>query len=134
MSEKIVYWHRELPPLEAEVAGEYTVEAASAPVPGTIARRDDLWDTCYCDLMEKTRARIEQEVARLHGDYARVVDEAIEPRRDEVKGEAWLRGRFSYVLYRQRTKPEAVQTPPPSPSLLAEPFASAADPEGARQH
>ena len=116
MSEKIVFWHRELPPLDADIAGEYTIEAASAPVPGTIARCDDLWHACYGDLMTKTRARLEQEVARLHGDYARVVDEAIESRRDEVKGEAWLRGRFSYVLYRRPTTPETHSADCPSPN------------------
>ncbi len=35
---KVVYWHRELPPFEAEALGEHTVEAASARVPDTIPR------------------------------------------------------------------------------------------------
>jgi hypothetical protein len=51
--------------------------------------------------MARARLRFEQEVARLGGHYAHIFDEAIDIRRDEVKGEAWLRGRFSYVLYRQ---------------------------------
>ena len=98
---KVVYWHRDLPPIEAEIAGEHTVEAASRHVPGTIAHRDDLWHECYEDLMAQARLRIEQEVARLGGDYAHVLDEIIDTRRDDVKGETWLRGRFSYVLYRR---------------------------------
>jgi hypothetical protein len=98
---KVVYWHRDLPPIEAEIAGEHTVEAASRHVPGTIAHRDDLWRECYDDLMQQARLRIEQEVARLGGDYAHVLDESIDTRRDDVKGETWLRGRFSYVLYRR---------------------------------
>ena len=36
---RIVYRHRELPPLEAELVAEHTVEANSSRVPGTIAHR-----------------------------------------------------------------------------------------------
>jgi len=99
--EQIVYWHRELPPLDAEILGEYTVDATSRHVPGTIAHRDELWRLCYEDLMMRTRTRLEQEVARLGGHYAHVFDESIDVRRDDAKGEAWLGGRFSYVLYRR---------------------------------
>ena len=99
--ETVAYWHRELPPVEADVLGEHTIEATSRRVPGTIAHRDDLWRVCYEDLMAQTRIRLEQEVTRLGGHYAHVFDEAIDIRRDEVKGEAWLHGRFSYVLYRR---------------------------------
>lgn len=41
---KIVFRHRELPPLAAELVAEYTVEANSSRVPGTLAHRDELWD------------------------------------------------------------------------------------------
>ena len=34
---KIVYWHRELPPLDAEPLGEHTVEANSMRVAGSLA-------------------------------------------------------------------------------------------------
>jgi hypothetical protein len=44
---RIVYWHRELPPLEAELVAEHTVEANSSRVPGTIAHRDELWDQLH---------------------------------------------------------------------------------------
>jgi hypothetical protein len=47
---KIVFWHRELPPLEAELVAEHTVEANSHRVPGTLAHRDELWDQCYREL------------------------------------------------------------------------------------
>jgi hypothetical protein len=97
----VVYWHRDLPPLDAETAGEHSVEAASSRAPGTIAYRDELWRVCYQDLMARAQARMEQEVRRLGGDYAHVFDEAIDPRRDDAKGEVWLVGRFSYVLYRR---------------------------------
>jgi hypothetical protein len=99
--EKIVYWHRDLPPLEAEPIAEHIVEADSSRVPGTIAHRDELWDRCYRDLMARAESRVAQEVARLGGDFAHVHDEAIDPRHDEAAGEAWLRGRFGYMLYRR---------------------------------
>jgi hypothetical protein len=47
----MIYWHRELPPSEAEPMGEQTVEATSARVPSTLAHRDELWNRCYEDLM-----------------------------------------------------------------------------------
>lgn len=99
--EKVVYWHRELPPLDADIVAEHTVEAASVRVPGTLAHRDELWTACFDDLMTRTEARLTQEVARLGGHYAHVLVEAIDTRRDDVKGESWLHGRFSYVLYRR---------------------------------
>jgi hypothetical protein len=98
---KIVYWHRELPPLEAEIMGEHTLEAASAPIEGTLAHRDELWDRCYQDLMTKTRVRLEQEVERLGGQYAHILDELVDTRHDDVKGQTWLSGRYRYMLYRR---------------------------------
>ena len=77
---KIVYWHRELPPLKAELVAEHTVEANSSRVRGTIAHRDELWDQCYRELMANAESRLVQEVARLGGHFAHVHDEAIEPR------------------------------------------------------
>jgi hypothetical protein len=95
-----LYWHRELPPLDAEPLGEYAVEAASARVPDTIAGREALWTRCEDDLMTKARRRLVGEIERLHGRCAHVVGTSIEPRHDGATGEAWLRGRFTYVLYR----------------------------------
>ena len=97
---KIVYWHRDLPPLEGELIAEHTVEANSSRVPGTIAHRDELWNRCYRELMTTAQSRLVQEVARLGGDFAHVHDEAIDPKHDDAAGEAWLHGRFSYMLYR----------------------------------
>ena len=96
-----VYWHRALPPLEAEPIGDHTLEATSARVPGTLAHRDELWDRCYQDLIANTTSRLAQEIARLGGDCARIHDEWIDSRHDPATGEAWLHGRFSYTLYRQ---------------------------------
>jgi hypothetical protein len=98
---KVVYWHCEFPPLDAEAIGEHTIEATSGHVPGTIAHRDDLWRVCYDDLMAQTLLRLEKEVTRLGGHYAHVFDETIDSRRDDAKGEAWLHARFAYELYRR---------------------------------
>lgn len=96
-----VFWHRDLPPVDADIVGEYVLEATSERVQGTIAHRDELWDRCYRDLLVRTGDRFEQEIHRLGGDYAHVLDESIDSRHDAVTNEAWLRGRFTYVLYRR---------------------------------
>jgi hypothetical protein len=98
---KTVFWHRDLPPIDAEPIAEHTVEASSGRIAGTIAHRDELWDRCYQELMVNAEGRLNQEVTRLGGHYAHVLDEAIEPKHDDVAGETWLRGRFSYMLYRK---------------------------------
>jgi hypothetical protein len=102
---KTIYWHRDLPPVDAELIGEHTVEAASCRIPGTLARRDELWDVCYDELMRQARGRLEQEMARLDGDYAHVLSEAITRKRDDARSESWLHGRFTYVLYRRAAGP-----------------------------
>lgn len=96
-----IYWHRELPPVDADPVAEYSMDAASARVPDTLAHREELWDRCYEDLMARAQARLGQEMVRLNGDYAHVLDEAIDTRHDDATGEAWLQGRFKYVLYRK---------------------------------
>jgi hypothetical protein len=98
---KRVYWHRELPPVAAELMAEHTMEATSGRVAGTISHRDALWHRCYDELMANAAARLGQEIARLGGDYAHVHDESIETRHDDATGEAWLYGCFSYMLYRR---------------------------------
>jgi len=95
---KVVYWHRELPPFDAEAMGEHIVEATSDRVPGTLAHRGELWNQCYKDLMDTAAVRLEQEVSRLGGHYAHVLDESIDSRHDDIKGDAWLHGRFVYML------------------------------------
>jgi hypothetical protein len=98
---KIVYWHLELPPLEAELVAEHTVEADSSRIPGTIARHDELWAQCYRELMSNAESRLTQEVARLGGHFAHVHDESVGSKRDDAAGETWLHGRFSYTLYQR---------------------------------
>jgi hypothetical protein len=50
--------------------------------------------------MNETRRRLEQEVTRLEGRFAHVLDESIDSRHDDASGESWLRGRFKYILLR----------------------------------
>jgi hypothetical protein len=97
---QVVYWHKDLPPSDAESIGQHTVEATSSRVHGAIAHRDEHWTRCERDLMEQTHQRMGQEIARLGGRYAHVYKEAIDTRHDDATGEAWLRGRFEYTLYR----------------------------------
>ena len=101
---KTVYWHRELPPFDADAVAEHIIEATSSRVPGTLVHRDELWGQCYENLMARTGTRLEQEVVRLGGHYAHVLDESIDSRHDGATGEAWLHGRFTYMLYRQAVK------------------------------
>lgn len=100
---KVIYWHRELPPLDAEPMEEHTVEATSMRVRGTIGPRSELWDSCYEDLMRNLRDRLHQEVKRLGGHYAHVLHESLDTRRNDIVGEAWLHGRVTYLLLRRQS-------------------------------
>lgn len=100
-TDKVVYWHRDLPPLSAEPGEEHSLEATSKRVPGTISHGDELWHECYADLLVNAEERLKQEVRRFGCDYAHVVDEWVDSRRDDAAGEVWLRGRFKYLLYRR---------------------------------
>jgi hypothetical protein len=113
---KVVYWHRELPPLGAETMGEHVLEAESPRIPGNLGHRDELWEGCYADLMAQAGQRLAQEVLRLGGDWAHVLNESITSKHDERTGESWLHGQFSYVLYR---KPETRKPEPRPPAILA---------------
>ena len=95
-----VYWHRQLPPIEVDPVAEHTVEADSKRVPGTIAHQDDLWNECRADLFAVANSRFGEEISRLGGRCAHVLDERIDVKRDVVTNEAWLHGRFIYMLYR----------------------------------
>jgi hypothetical protein len=97
---KVVFWHRELPPLDAELMGEHVVEADSSRVPGTLARRDQMWRECEVELNNQATARLIEEIARLGGRYAHVLEESIEAKRDDAAGTTWLHGRYTYTLYR----------------------------------
>jgi hypothetical protein len=72
MDSKTVYWHRELPPADAEGIGDHTIEAVRNRVPGTLAHRDEMWDRCYRKLMERARRGLEQEGSRVNHRRAAV--------------------------------------------------------------
>jgi hypothetical protein len=95
-----IYWHRELPPVDAEPIGEHTLEATSKRMSGRLEHRDELWDDCYQDLMNQARLRLMQEVERLGGRCAHVLSESVDSRHDAVTNQAWLHGRFTYMLFR----------------------------------
>jgi hypothetical protein len=99
---KVVYWRRELPPLDAEAQGNYIVEATSLRVRNDLEHRDELWHRCYEDLMLNVQKRLDQEITRVGGDCAHVLDESVDSRHDDRTGETWLHGVFRYVLYRLR--------------------------------
>ena len=84
--------------------------------PGNLGHRDDLWGGCYADLTAQADQRLVQEVLRLGGDWAHVLNESIASRDDERTGESWLHGRFNYVLCR---KPERRKPEPRPPAILA---------------
>jgi hypothetical protein len=96
---KVVFWHRELPPPEADAIGEHTLEASSDRVPDAIAHREELWNHCNDTLMVQTNQRLRDEIARLGGRYAHVLSESIDTKHDATTGQAWLHGRFTYMLY-----------------------------------
>lgn len=98
---KTIYWHRELPPIDAVAMADHTVEADSRRITGTFRQRDELWHRCYADLMAAAEVRLRQEIERLGGHYAHVHDESITPKHDDHASESWLHGTFTYVLYRR---------------------------------
>ena len=65
-NQKVLCWHRELPPLEAHTLEEHVVEASSRRVQGGFAHRDDFWLTCQADLMAlKQRVASEKRNLRM---------------------------------------------------------------------
>ena len=103
LSSRYVYWHRNLPPMDAEMIGEHVLEATSGRLAGTADRGTELWDRAYHELMTNTETRLRQEIDRLGGDFAHVLQESIDSRRDDAVGETWLHGCFTYALYRRLT-------------------------------
>lgn len=97
--EKRVYFRRELPPLSESIEGEHVVEADSPHVPLS-PHHDDVWTTCNEPLLAELVHRIEQELVRQGGSCAHVVDEVVEPHIDYATSTMWLRGRYTYVMYR----------------------------------
>lgn len=96
---KVIFWRRELPPLSEQIEGEHEVEAESPRLHCDYGNRQALWGTCYPLLLEQAEKRISEEVARLGGSCAHVLDEAITAKLDDAQAEFALHGRFRYVMY-----------------------------------
>jgi hypothetical protein len=97
--EKRVYWHRELPPLLAELEKEHVIEADSQRVVARFGVRDEAWGRCYADLKRAAEQRIAEELDRTRGWCARVADEDIHSKVNDRDGTYWLAGRFTYLQY-----------------------------------
>ena len=48
----------------------------------------------------QSHSRQADSLDSVRGRFARVIDESIVSRHDDASGEAWLHGRFTYMLYR----------------------------------
>jgi len=96
---KVIYWRRELPPLSEQIEGEHEIEADSPRLHQDIGARALLWGRCYPLLLEEAERRITQEVQRLGGSCAHVVDEVITAKVDDGSAEFALHGRFRFVMY-----------------------------------
>jgi hypothetical protein len=91
----MLFWHRDLPPLNAAIVGEGTLEATSERVLGTLANRDALWIVARTADGGTHQTRAGDHHA---GGTAHVLSESIDTRRDDSTGETWLHGTFAYVL------------------------------------
>jgi hypothetical protein len=96
---KVIYWRRELPPLSEQIEGEHEIEAESPRIPLHTGARELLWGRCYPLLLAAAERRLAQEVERLGGSCAHVVDEVITAKADDASSEFALHGRFRYVMY-----------------------------------
>ena len=95
-----IYWHRDLPPLDADVVAEHVVEAASDKADYHFDRRDELWHDCAPSLRAHLVERLESELDRLGGAYAHVLEEDVTPHVDYANAQYWLIGRARYSLYK----------------------------------
>jgi hypothetical protein len=102
---KVIYWRNEVPPMHEQIEGEHVVEARSKAVHRSFGDHDDLWGQCYPDLMKTAAQRITDEVTRLGGSCAHVIDEAVNSKVNEGTSEFWLHGRFTFLMYVHRGAP-----------------------------
>ena len=101
---QVVFWHRELPPVAADVVDEHVVEATSGRVAGTLSHRDELWEQCYHGADDPGAGTHRAGGGASRRPLRARVDESIDSKHDDATGEAWLHGRFSYVLYRKASE------------------------------
>lgn len=100
VANQVIYWRRELPPLSELIEGTHEIEAESPRINNDLTHRSELWKQCYPPLLEAAERRTIQELARLGGSCAHIVDEQIVAGIDDATGEFWLHGRFRFVMYR----------------------------------
>jgi hypothetical protein len=105
---KVIYWRQELPPLSELIEGEHEIEAESPHVHYNLYDRSAMWTDCYRELAEVTEDRVRQEVERLGGSCAHILDEEVTGRTDDAAAMFWLRGRFRFLMYRHPVNDSAV--------------------------
>lgn len=96
---RLIYWHRDLPPLSEQMEGEHEVSATSERVHFSWADQSTQWKECHEQLMANGEDRMRQEVNRLGGSCARVLTEEVTSHRDDATQEFWVAGRFRFLMY-----------------------------------
>jgi len=96
-----IYWHRDLPPLDADAVAEHTVDAVSDKADYHFDRRDELWHDCAPSLRAHLVERLEAELDRLGGAYAHVLEEDVTPHVDHANAQYWLIGKARYTIYKR---------------------------------
>lgn len=96
---KIVYWRRELPPMSEQLEGEHEITATSDRVRTTWSEREVSWARCHDSLAAHAQDRITQEVRRLGGTCAHVLEEVVTSRRDDATEEFWLVGTYRFTMF-----------------------------------
>ncbi len=99
---KRIFWHGDLPPLEAEMLDEHWVVARSDAVKYRFDHKTELWAQCVDSLRVNLEHRLGQEIRRLGGDYAHILDERVVPKIDHESDTYCLEGRYDYVLFRDQ--------------------------------
>ena len=97
---QVVYWRQELPPLSEMLEGEHEIETESQHVHYSVGGREAMWSACYGLLQTATEERLRQELGRLGGSCAHIVDEQVTARTDDASAMFWLRGRYRFLMYR----------------------------------
>lgn len=100
---QVVYWRQELPPLSELLEGEHEIEAESTHVHYAPGERPAMWSKCYETLQAVAETRVSQEIGRLGGSCAHIVDEQITAKTDDASAVFWLRGRYRFLMYRHPT-------------------------------
>ena len=96
---QVVYWRQDLPPLSEQLEGEHEIDAESPHVHYSFGDREAMWSQCYGLLQKRSEERVKQEVLRLGGSCAHIVEEQITTKTDDAAALSWLHGRFRFLMY-----------------------------------